>query len=229
MRRFTAASSERIYVGSTGLGGFDWRWGTIAAVVHFPTLSGAETIVAFNDSNAADFYMNSSNSALRLYDGATGSDSLGPTISAGVTYVCGVSKATGTVTPRFHVYTATTGVWSHSDGASTVADSAQTTSIGIGSFADASASDALNGELGAVAAWPSWSMSDQEFERLARGNWASRSPGLLVEFISAQDSVGDLPRALGRHRVAQTSRTGTTLGAAAKPAGWRPSVQSRRR
>lgn len=229
MRRFTSASSERIVIGSTGLAGFDWRWGTMAAVFNCTTIVPAGTIVSLNNAaTGIDFYTSDlSSGSVRLYDGS--GDSNGPTITAGVTYLGGFSKASGTATPRFHMLNTATGVWTHADGSGTQTDSSATTIVTFGSYQDASASDALNGELGAVACWHGWAMSDQEFERLAKGNWASRSPGLLVEFISAQDSVGDMPRTCGRNRVMQTARTGSTLGTVAKPAGWRPSVQTLRR
>jgi hypothetical protein len=228
MRRFARASSERIYIGSAGPA--DFRWGTIACVFNAVTLVAAGTLLATNDATAAstDLYLSSDppNDTIHLYDGTN--DAAGPAINAGTTYLVGMSKTSGTVAPRFHVYSEAGG-WVHADGSVACVDAGLTTSVGIGSYANAAAQDAYDGDIGAIATWPSWAMSDQEFERLLKGNWASRSPSLLFEFFTAQDSVNDAPHNLGRARIQQTARTGTSLGTTPRLAGFRPSLQSRRR
>lgn len=228
-RRFTAASSEREYYGAAGLAGFNFTHGTLAAMVNFVTFVTAGTIFATNDQTnpSLTLYTASTSSEMRLFDGVT--DNAGMTaLATGVTYLLGFTKATGTATARYHVYRADTNAWTHGAFGGTNVNGATTTSMCIGSYANSNATDALNAEVFTVGAWQGLVMTDQEFQRLAAGNW----PNLGVDFCEQWndgDDTGDSVGSIGRYRCRQTARTGTTKGTAKPLAGFRFATQGRRR
>ena len=119
-RRFTAASNDVILVDSTGLNGLNFVYGTAAvcfwrqsATGHFETLF---------DTGTFGFNINASG-ALNYFDGAN-DRTFGDTITTGKPWIAVLTKATGTVTSRGHVYDFTTGTWAHSAAASEMASAA---------------------------------------------------------------------------------------------------------
>lgn len=230
-RRFTGASSERIQIGSAGLAGFNFNYGTVAVcgylVSHtvygaYLATNGGTLELSVTDTAAGD-------GRVAWFDGVQ-EDRSTTSLTNGEAAIKVWTKATGAVLARLHIFRFTTGAWVHETGTfgGAANDAATTTAVTIGSFADAASSDPLDEEIWAIATWPNVVMSDQQVERLARGGWASTEPGFLEEWAHGRE-VGDMGTTIGRNPVRQTGRTGTTRGAQPPPPGFRFSINRRRR
>lgn len=226
-RKFVLASGNYLEVGTAGLAGFDYRFGTIAAVLNFASLPGVSTSADFfatNHSAGACVDFSLSNSAgtvsLDLYDGTNTRQAFGGAFSTGVNYLLAVTKATGTATGRVHMYVFSTNTWTHAALSGTSVDSAANTALTLGA-ADASGSTSfgLNGDMFAVAAWSGYAMSDQEVEQLARPDWGRSNPSMWDFWDTSRDG-GDMMNTLGRYNVRQTARAGGLRGTVSPPAGW---------
>ena len=223
-RLFTSASSHRIQVGSAGLGGLDWRFGTMAVCCQFTTLGGDVTILSINAASA-EWYMAGQTPTM-----FNGSDSAAPTtiVLTATPVLLAVTKATGTIAPRSHYYRFSTGVWLHEAMNTAIADAPANTALTIGSESDAASQLPLNGEIWALGMWPGYAMSDLEVERLAAGDWGRRNPGFWDQWDTSRDNA-DMATTLGRYPVKQTARTGATRGTLAFPGGFRMSPVRHRR
>lgn len=224
-RRFTASTSDRIYIGAAGLAGLNFTFGTFACVIQFVTLPAFGTILATNEESGASFTIYAAGTTSRIYDGTSERD--GPTLTTGVQYLYAFTKATGTATGRFHIYRFNTNTWTHQAASGTSVNSAANTSVAIGAYADAT-SDNLDAELWAIALWQGVVMTDSETEELSRGRWLETSPTFFEQWTDGRE-VGDMPRTLGRQPARQTARTGTTRGVQPQPAGFRFGPVHRRR
>lgn len=234
-RRFTAASSERIYIGTAGLAGLDFAYGTLAVCLWIVSVSvNSQALLATNDgaTTGVEWYIHgtgTNGSDLSWY-GTTNVDSFSTlAVTTGENLLVAITKATGSVLPRAHMYKFATGAWTHGDCASNIGDAATATALCIGAFANAGSSDHLDGELHACAAWNKLAMSDLEVERLARQpDWSRFAPDMYESASDGRD-VGDMMTTIGRYRCKQTARTGTTKGVQSPPPGFRSRVQRRRR
>lgn len=228
-RRFTAASSERIQIGSAGLNGFNFNFGTFAVCGYLISHTTYGSYFAVN-GGTSEISVTDTGGVLAWFDGI--SEARGITaVTLNESMVLVWTKATGAVLPVGHLYKFSTGVWVHESlntGSPSVADAATTTAVTIGSYQDAGSTDPLDAEVWAIAAWPSLVMSDQQVERLARGGWASTEPTLHEEWVHGRE-VGDMGTTIGRIPVRQTARTGTTRGAQPPPPGFGFSISRRRR
>lgn len=227
-RRFTAASNERIFCGSGGIAGLDYRYGTVAVVFNLVTATAAGTLVAVNGAASGaqcDIYCTSGPPvSVHYYDGT--SDRTLATIVAGTTYLIVVTKATGTATPRYHLYNYTDRSWTHANGSGTCVDSGATTALSFGCYANGS-NDPLTGELFAAGLWSRLVMGDGECERLARGDWLRQGPDFYRQWRRSDINL-DMRTTHGRYKVRQTARTGSTQGTVAEPVGFRFAVETRR-
>jgi hypothetical protein len=71
-------------------------------------------------------------------------------------------------------------------------------------------------------------MTQQEIERLARGNWWQSTPDFHLEFPSGVDNPA-LTKDVGRYGLKMTADSGSFRGATADPPGFRFSPLNRRR
>lgn len=227
-RRFARASGNYIEIGTTAaLAGFDYRFGTIAAVLNFASLPVIATSNDFFCTNhsvgaCADFSVNNNGGTISFdyYDGTNGRNAFSGAFSTGVTYLLAVTKATGTATGRAHMYVFSTNTWTHAALSGTNVDAAANTTLTLGAADNTgSTSFAFDGDLFAIGAWSGYAMSDQEVEQLVRPDWGRFNPSLWEFWDSSRDSL-DLSGGLGRHRPVQTARVGGLRGTAAPPPGW---------
>lgn len=228
-RRFTAASSESIQIATTAaLAGLDFTHGTFAILVnhvtiaaaqsYFTTNVGAPTATANPDIDAAG--------VLGLWDGTN--SRTGQTLTAAKNYLVGYTKATGTVTARWHSYNFSTNTWVHQAASGTSVNGVAVTLLNLGRYWDGAASEYLNGEVWAFGLWQGLVMSDSAFERLARGRWLESSPDFYEQWTDGRE-FGDMMTTLGRKPSKQTTRTGTSRGALNPPPGFRFGPVRRRR
>jgi hypothetical protein len=108
-----------------------------------------------------------------------------PTITcpvADVWQLVAVTKATGTVAPRFHKYLLSTGAVIHEDGATAVADAAAlTTGLTLGAGSTSASASVCN--IAVLAAWHGTVLTDDQVEQLAqslRAWWVVQPTGLWV-------------------------------------------------
>jgi hypothetical protein len=208
-------------------------FGTIVAVLYQTTINsiGRSPVVVGGDAgDAAELFIY--NNGIGYWNGAASVDTFGstPQASANVWQLIALTKATGTTAVRMHLYSWPTHSWAHNDAAGTISNSAGTglTEHGVGGFSEASGNGDLIGTLAAAMVLNSRVLSDQEIERLPRGNWYQWAPDLLVEYPSGRDNPSSV-RELSRNRMRQTASAGTSRSALRDPPGFRFSPQHRRR
>lgn len=104
-----------------------------------------------------------------------------------------ITKATGSVKPRWHLQNVTTsGAWSHSDGASNVGDvGATATEIILGGQFSGGAGSTLRGSVAVAAAWTS-ELNDGQVEAactLSAADLLAASPGWMVRLNQASTAT----------------------------------------
>lgn len=168
-----------------------------------------------NASNQAQVTLNGNNT--------TGPAGTGIIVSDGWA-ITAVTKATGTVAPRYHQLRLSDGNISHLNGGSTVANSSiPTTQARIGS-AFAGTSEFFNGEIAVLAVW-NVVLSDAQIEELwanrRTSDWWNNSAGrprALWEF--AQADVATPVADLSGNGATQNAIVGTTVVTNDDPPGW---------
>ncbi|MEV8636873.1 hypothetical protein AB0395_35045 [Streptosporangium sp. NPDC051023] len=137
----------------------------------------------------------------------------GPTVSVADGWcIIAYGKASGTVAPRYHKYVLSTGVWTHSSGASTLANGTTTPGASGGwRFGQWQTVDFAAGTMAAAAAWTGRTLSDVEVETLAGGltAWLSLAPGGM--WVFDQHATTQAVVDLTGNGANQTTVTGTTV------------------
>lgn len=146
-----------------------------------------------------------------------------------------VTKASGTATPRFHIFKWSANTWTHQNGGGTNIVTHAWSKIRIGR---SQSGDQFDGDLAALMIINGRVMTDSEIERLPAGAW-DRWVGahdFLCEFKSGRDAPvattqsrhPDQSRSRDR-QTASVTTTGTSRAAVADPPGFRYSRLTRRR
>jgi hypothetical protein len=131
--------------------------------------------------------------------------------------IVAVTKATGSATPRYHKCVLSSRVWTHNDGGGAVANATSTPGGTV--ILGAVDTDALNGDLAAVALYAR-TFSDQEIESLLTWEtWLSYSPvgAWLLDQAATGQTVVDWVDGAN-----QSGITGTTVTTGSLP-GWNQS------
>lgn len=229
-RRFTAASSERIQIGSTGLNGLNFQYGTFAICCYVVSHTVYGSPFSTN-TGSMEMSITDTSGVLAWWDGTNEHDGT-TAVTLNESMILAWTKTTGLVVPNVHLYRFSTNTWVHQAASAgsggNILDGATTTAATLGSYQDAATSDALDAEVWAMASWNKVVMSDSEIERLARGDWLRSQPDFYTQWSDGRE-VGDMTRTLGRYPARQTARTGTTRGAQKPPPGFRLAPQARRR
>lgn len=142
---------------------------------------------------------------------SSGTQPTGPTIVTDEWWLLGFSKATGTVTPRYHTYRYSTTTWAHGTFSGTITNYPACTSI---RFMDAPG-ELFAGNLLIAGVWDS-ELADGTFETLeaAQADWVTAAPDEAWRF----DTTGAISPFVGTST--QTGSTGATLDTGDAPAGW---------
>lgn len=156
----------------------------------------------FNDSN---IYVNITGSGFQSFSYSTFTNEWA---------VVGVTKTSGSVALRYHIYEYDTATWTHATitGQGTLANGSGTVdSILVGSF---DPGQFLNGNLAAIGLWTGTALADATFEagsgfQTALLNWFNATPSVLWRFnqASTADPVNDLMGSGAN----QSALTGTTV------------------
>ena len=214
IRRFNGASDEVVL----GIGSNAAAYGTMAVLFR----PAAEHFGAPFSTNGASNYARrvgifNRSPAFSSFDVDLELRGVENQIAPGEWALLVVTKATGTVKPRFHLWKS--GTWNHVDATGTLADYAgeTQTNVRLGRFL--TYNDWFRGDIAAAAHWASKALSDAECEALVTvgslEGWAGKAPSGLWLFnqVSLSDEVKD-KTANGAN---QTSRSGTAVVAEPPP------------
>lgn len=199
---------------TTALGslGFAFGPGTIAAIVRRSADSAAvETIFkAGTSGTTAQYQLNlAADGTIRLQSGSSTAFASGLTlVTADSWCLVGVTKATGTSTPRIHKFVFSTLTWTHTDAGSALANSsAPANSARIG--ATNTPSQFFGGDLGIMGV-SNTVLNDAAFEALVTGEAAWDSAGFIAKWMFDQASTATaVEDDIGA--AEQTAITGTTV------------------
>ena len=157
---------------------------------------------------------------------ATFTDSEAVSASAGLTadawQIFGLSKASGTVAPRYHRSLLSGGSWTHANAGGTVANKTNTvTQFEFGAFLGGSFSSSKNCRIAVVAVFPT-SLSDANVEsiRTAADTQTLLDLGAVALWEFNQASTGDDVIDLTGGFADQVDINGTTVVTTDDPSGW---------
>lgn len=147
-----------------------------------------------------------------------------PWLNADGWVLIAMTKADGTVTPRFHHYNLGTTTITRSDGASTQADSTTMASTGRWKFGRDEHSNVWGGKLAVTAVWNgalSDAQVDELYANLRTSDWLTNSAGApLALWEFNQTSVATpVPDATGGGAT-QSAIVGTSVDTGDDPPGW---------
>lgn len=210
-------TTDYIAVDPTGWGSLTGDM-TIAAVVYRNATGAVHNILLQNGTGTGDCGFLIDSNTLLIFSNATGFLST-TTIGVGTWFLC-VSKASGTSTPRVHLFNYTTGVWVHENegGAVPSFSSAGATNLYIGSYRGSA--DFYNGDIFATGAW-AYNATDNEVEGLAFNldSWFAL-PNMRL-FVPLDGDVANGVPDLSGVGTGQTTINGTTNGTREAPIGFR--------
>jgi hypothetical protein len=215
-------------------------WGTVAVVMRISTTLGGGSYMSIVETDAASddalaFFVDGDNGArMSTYNGTggavNGAAGQGLAIADGWVMTAW-TKATGTVTPRFHRYRWSADDMSHAAAGATSPDPALTVT-GIKLGANHTNADAFDGDIAAVMFLPKYVMGDGEIDRLPRGRWREfvdgAGPGFLVEYGRNDSPVLGGARDISRGRARESAITGTSRATSVGPSGFAFSLPGRR-
>ena len=219
-RTFTTASSEVIV---TGLGALGFTSNvTMASIVRNDTgeTSVRHSVVSVGDSNTKGYSLVLEQTSGLIIAGSNGSVQVAGTLAATAAtgwVLVAFTKATGTATPRFHLYNYGTNTASHENAGGTLADpTTPVTRAQIGRRQTTSTPRYYQGDIAAVGVWNAV-LTDAQFEALAfsLSAWFAVQPKGL--WLLDQSAVAQTVIDLTGGGANQSSITGTTLGAVSVP------------
>ncbi len=153
VRHFTAASSEKITC-SLGATNFVMGPGTVAAVFKTPATLVLGNLFSSGATGAVSWAMAIDTAGKpRLATNNTNVTAGATALAVSKWYLVAMSKATGTVTPRIHIYDYAAVTWVHENAGGTLADSSTPITrcaIGVGA---SGAAGFWDGDIAAVAIW----------------------------------------------------------------------------
>lgn len=131
----------------------------------------------------------------------------------------GITKATGTSTPRGHKFLYSSSTWTHTDSAATVANQSSISggSVRIGASGGASYNTALTGDIAVAGVWVGTVLTDVQIETLedALQHWVDLSPTALWRLD--QDSTATAITDITGGGADQTALSGTSVVADCPP------------
>lgn len=220
---------NNLHYPTASLKGLSWTFGTQFAVVNKRSNVSGNTIMTINEetSACATLFDDTAFTGLSLYDGTTTS-SCNTHALVGSNYGVGYTKASGTATPRFHLYDFGLNTWTHVNGNNSCVNPAANSALTIGA-GTAAGGDAGDYEHFGWGLWQGLVMSDGEVERLIKTpDWARFGCDSYDMFYPGRDS-GDVAYGLGRLPSQRPTRTGTSKGILKMPQGWPTAYAPRRR
>ncbi len=191
---------------------------TVAAIVKRSANGNADTIlqsgVATSGTNRWQFQI-ANTDVFRLILGANTSPSITTvTSSDGWVFIAG-AHATGTTTPRYHIFKYSTRTWTHEDAAGTIVNGGTPATSAV-LAANPIPGAWFHGDIEMVGAWNA-TFSDQQIEAMAFGigGWLQKQPKGLWRLDQAATGTNVIDMS-GTH-ADQSGINGTTIGTASSP------------
>lgn len=219
--RYSADNSEvRYNIGATAAAGNFTGAYTLAVLFRRRTTSGFQSILAHHGSDGlVKIGMEFNGTTLNVGD--DGAIRTGPTTISNTTdwWILAVTKASGTVTPRWHIKNVTTGAaWAHTNASGTLGNPASQSggTVRTGEWQDV---DDANQNMGIDAGWAA-ALSDLEVEALATGLQTSAwtTHAVAASYVHEQIDNASIPDLKG-NGVTLNVVNGTTEEAT-DPPGW---------
>jgi len=203
--------------------GFAFGPGTIAALLRVSSLASNRHLFSVGVSSGARHRFSvMSTGVLRLACDGNTADSAA-TVATARWYLVAVTKASGSVAPRFHFYDIAANTWTHQDSGSAIANSSvPITEAKIGCDIDHTGFYA--GDIGVLAEWDV-ALTDAQVESLPFGIGPWLTPGqpkalLVLDQAAVTQAIPDL----SGNGSNQSAIAGTTVTAASVPL-WTPTEQ----
>lgn len=169
-RRFTAANAQYITLSGGQFASQAWTYGTVVFLIRRASAPAAYCNVCDQTNGTSGVGLvvefDTSQNIYCTYDGAT-TTSRSITAISNTTdwFLIGITKATGSVKPRYHIKNVSTGAaWVHEDGDLAIANGTSTAlgSVIIGSYGNLG--DYSDSDLAALGWYRQWVPTDGEFE-----------------------------------------------------------------
>jgi len=190
---------------------------SLAALVRKTTDSQNEVIFRAGSGAGASWFLNlrGSDNKMEFSNQTTQiqATTLTLTVADGWSLV-GVSKATGTATPRFHKYVISSNTWTHDNAAGTIADP---TTPGTNAFIGSSgASSGFDGDIAVAGVW-NVVLTDAQYETLpfSLAAWRQIDPKGL--WLLDQQATGQKVRDLTGNGANESSLTGPSVATTSVP------------
>lgn len=212
-------SSARIITGSGSAAAP--AYGTLVSIFRVTGSGGANGLVVVNGQGRSfGMYLAPTSNALALTTQNSG-DPIAPTITVGTGddwVLCAITKATGSVAPRFHKYAYATNTWSHENYGSNVVNVSGGTQTGwcIGAYSNTGFYSFL-GDIAAAAVFKDRALSDDQLESLpfSLQSWVSLAPSSL--WVLDQQATGQSVLDWTGGGANQSAITGTTVSTSSVP------------
>lgn len=214
-RTFTRASSDGITT-SIGRLSFNFGPGTAAAIAKKSSDSALMTLISLGSGDDVQWYVSGGNT-IGLWNGSALAEAVTYQASDGWCLVA-VTKDTGTVAPRMHKYVYSTNTWTHTNSASTLANSG---TPGTGGYiGQKNGGDNFDGDINIAAVWDT-AMTDIQVEALAYDliSWFAAQPRAL--WLLDQSSTSMKVNDLSGGGANQSAISGTAVSTASVPV-WSP-------
>jgi hypothetical protein len=220
-RTFTRASSHKILLG-TGTGP-TFGPATMAFIARKATdLSAAGTsgiVLSFGQADASDWYVwTRASTELATWNGTIDSPAPFGWSAADGWCLIAVTKATGSVAPRFHKYVYSTNTWTHQDSATAAANRTPTAHAMLGGREDPAGTyvDFFDGDVEIAGAYASV-MTDTQIESLPfnLAAWFQAPPSLLDKLD--QSATGQKVVDLSGNAFNESAITGTAVATSSVP------------
>lgn len=210
-RHLTSASSHVIVCSAGGLSATG-NWGTVAAVIKRGSTTGWNSVVQMGGNRAMEIEPGTGN---RIYGWNFGGFSPTFTVTPADNWVLiGITKVSGTNTPRFHKYVYDTDTYAAENASGTVANGSAggASNHEIGN----SGGDFFDGEIAVVGVWDR-ALSDAEVQALPFSLqwWYASAPDALW-VLDQEATTTNVLDATGKG-ANQSSLTGTTVSTVSVP------------
>lgn len=196
-----------------GANNFAFGPGSVALILQMNS-TGTQVYISVGNASTARFMFGYAAGALRLWANANTANDAARTFN-GKWMLLGVSKASGTAAPRFHLYDFAAGTWTHANSGTSIANSsAGATNVRFAM--DTTASAHADIDLAVAACW-NVVLTDTQFESLAGslGAWYALNPKGMWLFDQSDIAIPVLD-ITGNH-ADQSAINGTTISTSQPP------------
>lgn len=208
-RHFDWTASEKVAcsLGSVGVFGP----GTAAAIIKIDDLTATKVMLGAGtaDPNSWAFYVDTDES-INFWNGSGAATTGASAVTTGNWYLVALTKASGSVAARFHIYNYSTRAWSHADAAAIANSGTPATTIWVGGDVGGGVNNCFGGDMQVAGYWNT-ALTDDQVEALANDTlaWARAKP--TAWWTLSQPVVTDALVDVSGGGANESSRTGTLV------------------